>query len=222
VDKIRIIKGRDKEFYIYIVDEKERPVDLAGYSQVKALIHRKCGTPLTKFSPMTLGVNAIQTLTFPSAPDAGTYKLQYQETGEKTSALAHNDNAAAIQSALNALNGLSGVVVTGSGPFSIEFAGVDGKRAQELLKVTDSSLTLLSVAVVPVVATSQEGVPISGAEVVSEECGQIRLKLSEEDVNSLDTGLDQDLDIRIRKSDSDMDIEPMYRLLDVLAAPGNK
>ena len=69
-------------------------------------------------------VDEIQTIAFSSEPTSGTYKLGYG--AEKTSALNYNDDAAAVQTALRLLTGLSAVDVAAAGEgfgFVVTFTG---------------------------------------------------------------------------------------------------
>jgi hypothetical protein len=88
-------------------------------------------------SASSLGANSIQKVTFSQIPDFGTWILDYN--GQKTSALQFNATASAVQAALNALPGLSSVVVTGdySAGFTVEFDGADGLQPQYLLDSGD-------------------------------------------------------------------------------------
>lgn len=83
-------------------------------------------------------VVAVQSLKFSSVPASGAYVLNYN--GTNTSSLAYNANAAAIQSALQAISGLSSVTVAGSyaAGFTVTFTGVDGPAV--LLTVTTNTL----------------------------------------------------------------------------------
>ena len=94
-----------------------------------------------------LGQNEIQRLSFDNDDfSSGSFELDY--SGEVTSAIAFNSVlASSIQSALNSLPSLSGVVVTqdfgvpaGQTDFTIEFAGSDGLQPQVDLVVTNNSL----------------------------------------------------------------------------------
>jgi hypothetical protein len=76
------------------------------------------------------------TLNILGAPTGGTYTLQVN--GYATAPIAHNATSSAIQSALNAISGVtghSGVVVTGTapGPFSIVFGGAVSLEATSAL-----------------------------------------------------------------------------------------
>ncbi len=63
----------------------------------------------------------VQQITL-SNSSGGTWRLAYN--GEVTAPLAHNANAAAVESALESLNGIDQVTVTGSsGSFTVTFAG---------------------------------------------------------------------------------------------------
>lgn len=65
----------------------------------------------------------VQSSAITGVPTGGTYTLEFD--GAETSALAYNANAAAIQAALEALPtiGAGNVLVTGTGPYTITFAG---------------------------------------------------------------------------------------------------
>jgi hypothetical protein len=87
------------------------------------------------------GVNAVYTLTISGTPTGGTYRLRFD--GEETSALAYNANAAAIQTALQALStvGAGSLLVTGSGPFTITAAGALAGRETVAVEVVAVLLT---------------------------------------------------------------------------------
>lgn len=72
------------------------------------------------------GVNEIQKIDFGAIPTSGDFVLEHD--GNKTSRLAFNASAAAIEAALEALPSITSVTVTGSfgSGFTIEFTGVDG------------------------------------------------------------------------------------------------
>ena len=100
---------------------------------------------LIKDAVSTPAVNEIQLVEFDTVPDAGAWTLDFD--GEVTSSLAFNANAAAIQSALNALPNLSGVTVSGDYTlgFTVTFAGADGGIDQPMLIDDSNTLeTLLS------------------------------------------------------------------------------
>lgn len=60
------------------------------------------------------------TLQVTGAPTGGTYTLEVD--GEETAAIAHDATNAVIASAINALEGISGVKVTGTGTKTVTFA----------------------------------------------------------------------------------------------------
>lgn len=64
----------------------------------------------------------VQTITVSGAPTGGTYELAFN--GSVTAPLAFNAGAGAIQSALRALTGDAGLLVTGTGPFAVTFSKV--------------------------------------------------------------------------------------------------
>lgn len=89
--------------------------------------------------------SAAFTLTLPDGADGGTYKLTVTVDGEadETAAIAYNDNAAAIDAAITALDnvGASDVAVTGTGPFTITFAGDLASADDITVTVSDQSVT---------------------------------------------------------------------------------
>ena len=86
------------------------------------------------------GTDEIQNINFSATPTSGVFKLVYGT--ETTDAINWDDTNTEVQTALNALDGLSGVTVTGSfaADFVVTFAGSDGKQPQVALTVTDNTL----------------------------------------------------------------------------------
>lgn len=89
----------------------------------------------------TGGVNEVQTVTVTGSPSGGTFTLKYR--GQETAAIAYNAAGSAVQTALRALSnvGATGVNVTGSGPYSVEFAGPLGNTDVYMLQLGTNSLT---------------------------------------------------------------------------------
>lgn len=105
------------------------------------------GSPTSVFGTDELrtliaGVDEIQKITPSAVPDSGSFKLTYRN--ETTAAILFSADAAAIQAALRLLDGLSGIVVTGTwGLWTLTFSGDDGKQVQPLLVVPSADNTLL-------------------------------------------------------------------------------
>jgi uncharacterized phage protein gp47/JayE len=120
---------------------------------------------------LAAGVDAVQKITFGSVPDAGSFKIKYRN--ETTALIAYNATALDVQNALNALNGLSAVVVTGdfTAGFTITFTGADGERFQKQIEITNNLLTLVSVAVVATPSDLTIGVPNAIALIDAEFIG---------------------------------------------------
>lgn len=134
------------------------------------------GNPIAQFETVedvTLGdgENSIQTITFSGVPDAGNFTLTYKE--ETTAPILHSAVAADVEAALNALNGLSGVVVTGSygAGFAVEFAGDDGLQEQPTMTKV-SNLTLTSNPVTITIIETQVGENQASVDLIAVNDGE--------------------------------------------------
>lgn len=103
------------------------------------------GDPTIKLSTQTeatlgAGTDEVQDIDFSGVPTSGAFTLQFE--GANTIDINWDDDAAAVQAALNALPGLSEVVVTGDfiAGFTVTFSGADGTQPQGAL--TENSNTL--------------------------------------------------------------------------------
>lgn len=137
------------------------------------------GNPTARFVTVTAvtiaaGTDEVQDIDFTAVPDAGNWTLIFD--GEETGTLTFSDNAAAVQSALNALNGLSSVTVSGnySAGFTVTFAGADGSIDQPLLQIGTNTLTAAAVQVNVSFAETTPGVlPNVSVDVEAESAGEI-------------------------------------------------
>lgn len=135
------------------------------------------GNPDARFVTTTdntiaAGTNEVQDIDFTAVPDAGAWTLVFD--GEETGSLAFNDNAAAVQSALNALPNLSGVTVSGnySSGFTITFAGDDGQQDQPMVQIGENTLTNTGTQVnVSIVETTPGVLPNVLCELEAETAG---------------------------------------------------
>ena len=204
--KIKILKGRAKTFDMFIQDENGNPKDITNFTIVRLRINHPTGC-LTKYAPLTTGVDEVQLLDLQNA-DVGNFTLKFQD--ETVVELAFNVSAAALASALNDLNELSGVTVIdqGSGVYEITFAGDDGDRSHPLIIISDQSLTLAGDAVLADITETTEGIAPNGIDVVEVTCGHLRIKLSQDDVDLLKKGNDQDIDLYVRIGKEDLDLDP--------------
>lgn len=102
------------------------------------------------------GTDEVQTITFSATPDSGSITFVFKT--ETTAAIAYDDAASDLQDALNALDSLSAVTVSGSfaAGFVVTFAGADGKQEQPAL--AEGTNTLLNGAT-PVTITVTETTP---------------------------------------------------------------
>lgn len=108
---------------------------------------------------ITAAVNEIQDIDFDAVPDSGAWKLTF--SGQETSSLAYNANAAAVQSALNALSNLSAVTVAGdyTAGFTVTFAGADGGVNQPLLTASVNTLLIVATPVTINIVETLAGAP---------------------------------------------------------------
>lgn len=134
------------------------------------------GSPSSIFqtdNPVVLiaGQNAIQNISAGAVPDGGSFTLGFDE--ETTSNLTFSATNTDIQNALNALNALSGVVVTGdfSTGFVVTFAGDDGLQSQSIISIATNTLTDGGSPVSLSVIQSQAGVPQGQTSMTATEVG---------------------------------------------------
>lgn len=100
---------------------------------------------------------ASQSVLFSAAPTSGTFILNYN--GNPTATINWNDSAAMIQAKLQAVTGLTQVVVTGSisaNTLAVQFNGVYGVAS--LMTVTSNTLNG-SITVTPTVVAAGEKIP---------------------------------------------------------------
>jgi len=111
-------------------DSDERDNEIA-----QQIFESKCAGIETSFG------NDMQDITFSVTPTSGTWTLKY--SGQETASLAYNISAATLQTELNNLSSLSGVIVTGdvASGFVVEFAGNNAGKPCLLLEVGTNSLS---------------------------------------------------------------------------------
>lgn len=220
--KVEVFQGRDSAFTAFVVDKTTKTaIGIEGQSFISMEMLKTDGNKLTIFAPLIDAVNEIQTVTFPSDPTSGTFKLDYGN-GNITPVINWDDDAAAVQVALRALRIFSAVVVSGvinqAAGLTLTYAGNDGGRNQ-VEPLIDSNSLSDGAPVVPVVAETTAGVAENGIDVVSEERGELRIKLSEAQTSLLKAEKDQTVVFTIRKGAVDMNIPPHENFLDVLSNP---
>lgn len=109
-------------------------------------------TGLTSVAVGVLIQNEIQTIIIGGSPTGGTFSLTYTGSvngvafSQTTSLITWSSNASTtatnIQTALNSLSLLGGVIVSGSGTtYTITFAGINGNRDHALLQVAANNIT---------------------------------------------------------------------------------
>lgn len=120
------------------------------------------------------GQDSQQIITFNNIPDNGSYQLSYN--GEETSQLQYDSNSLDVQTALNNLNSLSSVSVTGSfqNGFIVLFAGDDGLKPHPLIALHFSTLSSSGLATTVTVSEEVEGhAPRAFIQAVSQSKGSI-------------------------------------------------
>lgn len=170
---------------------------------------------------ITLGntVNEIQTINFSAVPDAGSFRLTYNNN-EDTTLLAFTATSLDIQNALNALSSLSSVVVAGdfSSGFTVTFESDDGGQPQPLLVVTDNTLEENSNSITTTVIEVTQGQSNASAIVFAETVGEISapsrsLTVIENPITGLDSvsnvedailgrDIESDEDLKLRRAQS--------------------
>lgn len=121
------------------------------------------------------GTDEIQDIDFDDVSTGGAFQITYKT--ETTASIAWDDNAVAVQTALNNLTGLSGVTVTGdfTAGFTITFAGNDGKQPQSALGITNNSLLAGVTPVVITVTETTAGVYQGTVDCLSETSGAVEV-----------------------------------------------
>lgn len=180
------------------------------------------GVPQRLFRPLNQviladGQNSIQELSFSSVPDSGNFTLTYSDgvVEETTETIAFNATAEDVEEALNDLDLLSEVEVIGNftSGFEIDFAGVNGKQAQELLSVTSNSLFESATPVTIDVTEEQVGQPQGQVELRSVESGAIAAPRNQLTVIATPiNGLDRVVNPQVAIPGRDLEEDPEYRL----------
>lgn len=212
--KIRITKGRDFEFDLILKDDDGNVIPVPSVTLVRVKMKNADDTDLTLTNPVNAGTDEIQSLVYSAVPDSGNYKLTHNE--DTTTAIAFGATNADIQTALRALPELSAVVVTGAAPnFVVTYSGVDGKRAQPVLVVTENTLKIGAVDVTVTSTETTAGVGKNGIETTDATCGKFTVFGSETESSALKTGADQTMDLLVREGTVDIDTPALTDFLDV-------
>ncbi len=95
------------------------------------------GGTVTTVTTAAASVDEQQTITLGVGVTGGSFKLSFD--GEPTGSIAYNANAATVESALEALVGIDGVTVTGTGPWVVTFNGALVSGQNLALLVADGS-----------------------------------------------------------------------------------
>lgn len=171
------------------------------------------------------GTDEVQTITFSGTPTSGAFKLQFD--GETTASINWDDAAGDIQTALNALAGLSAVTASGSfaAGFVVTFAGVDGKQPQVSMASTDNTLDDGGAVTITITETTP-GIFQATVDCEAETTGPIvanaeTLTVIETPVSGLDSTFNPEDEVTGRdiESDAEFRIRRNNRLQISLAGP---
>jgi len=213
-NEIELIRGRDGEFFIDLLDKDGRQFrtpDTITFAQVR--LPKSGGGNVDLFAPLTAAVNEIQNILYSATPDAGTFKLQAGT--ETTTALNFDADAAAIQTALRALNQFSALTVAAGSDFDVSFVGADGGRNQPLLVAVEISLTAASTPVTVAITKTITGKGEFGIDIIDPQCPRLRCVVSEDETNLLIKASDQDIEPIVRQGAKDLQIQIFERALKV-------
>ncbi len=220
--KATITKGRDFEYTMFLVDKDDKPVDITGFSFVRLQKKKEDETLLSLLEPETTPVDEVHKIDFPVDPISGSFQLDYGN-GNKTAAIQFNDNAAAVAVAINALKIFSQVQVTGAitqaTGLTVTYTGNDGNRDQIEPTIAGNTLSDGVNTVIPTVTEQTKGIPTSGLTVVSAQRGEIKVKGSEDDSNSLKDGKNQVGVLEVKIGPKDLNIPAIQDLYDVEENP---
>lgn len=212
--KIEIPKGKGKTFYVRLVDENGRPVDISDFTVAECIFKKDDGTDLVKTSPLATPENEIQKLEFSDVPDAGSFKVKVGDriTGE----IPFSADAAAVQAAVSGLDVATGAIVTGSfvSGFQVEFDGDSEYRPFDLIEIASNTLEKSSVDVDITVSRIQSGVAETGIDIQEPIVGELKIVLDATDTAQLAEGI-QDLDVYVRIGSVDLAISMIREILDV-------
>ena len=177
------------------------------------------GNPNARFisrNDVTLvaGTDEVQLISFSGVPTGGDFKITFD--GETTTPIAYSDDATAVEAALEALDNIDDVTVTGDFTlgFTITFVGDEVKRRnQSQLTITDNLLTPAT-TITP--STLTQGVIQGSVFCDAEETGPIQapadsLRVIDTPVFGLDSvdnlldetigrNIETDLELRIRRA----------------------
>lgn len=134
------------------------PVTVSGNYTIGFTINWTVEAAVPQITFVHPGQNEIQTIGFGNIPDDGTIRFDF--AGQVTSNLAFNDNAAQLETYLEALSNIASVTVTGSFAsqlFTVEWNGVDGNTPHPQLTIDNNTLNLSGSATSVNINTTQQG-----------------------------------------------------------------
>lgn len=121
-------------------------------------------------TPVIADVVQVQDIDFSTVPDAGAWKITYD--GVESASLANNISAAALQTALRLLTGLSAITVAGdfTAGFTITMTSATqatGKADLPIFVISANTLTTSAVAVAVTVVITTQGTYANGVLVAA-------------------------------------------------------
>lgn len=178
LDDVVALTGISRQPAVASVQEDLRLFGTAGTIVPAGTIISVSGTPSSRFATnndavLAAGQDEEQLIEFSNVPDAGTWRLNWR--GQDTITFNFNDNAAAIEAALNDLPFGEGIEVSGnySIGFTVSFAGNAGKQEQPEIVVDLNALTESSNPVGITISTTTQGVNQAIVNATCEETGPV-------------------------------------------------
>lgn len=216
---IKMVRYKDADYTVRLQNSNGDPVSIVGWTFIIAKHKKDGGGSVDISSPLDVGQDEVQSITYASVPTSGEFKINIG--GEVTTALVYNASTTDIENAINALPKQADVTVAGDFTTGhvITFTGGSGKRNQPSIVIDDNSLVNGVNAVSATVAVVNSGSPQRGVDVVDDKCGLIKVYLSEEDTKLLAKGKNGDIDICVRVGARDLNIPPLRKVLEVEASP---
>lgn len=120
------------------------------------------------------GIDEVQDIDFSAVPTSGSFSLRFD--GQDTGTINWDDNNTDVQTALNGLSNLSGVVVIGDFTlgFTVTFSSDDGEQDQPLLEVFNNTLDAGGAVTTTVLETTKGYLPFVDLQMAANVSGSVQ------------------------------------------------